>query len=332
MTYCGLYQPEPRWPFSMHWVSVWPLPAAGATFKSKPSFDGFIRFVPGAPSVLWRDRRDASSPKRRRRTQPAHPANGIIAAFNCILFPLEFPSRPQAAYASTLLLLPLPTPSAGGTPSSGPIRTRVDLFRRHIFLDRTRKRGAQEGQHVVYRHRLLFDLACVIPYDWLAHGSAAWLLVARPPRASRPRAPALQAPARVYQLLPPALGMRRAVAQAARLCLYVASLLHWFACLNFGVAYQAITDELDLLEEYAEGERDRDHRLGVWSTAGLAAIRASRYLRSLYRALALSSCERVELQFLTWRSPRRSLAPLSAPPSSRPGRLSQVVDIVTTIG
>ena len=133
-------------------------------------------------------------------------ANGIIAAaFNCILFPLELSFATPGS-------LCLNTAAAAAANSFGwwhaffwaDLNLWVDLFRRHIFPT-AREEGAQEGQHVVYRHRL-FIRPRVCYTLRLARARLGRVLLARPPRASRPRAPALQAPARVHQLLLPRIG------------------------------------------------------------------------------------------------------------------------------
>ena len=137
-------------------------------------------------------------------------ANGIIAAaFNCILFPLELSFATPGS-------LCLNTAAAAAANSFGwwhaffwaDLNLWVDLFRRHIFPDRTRKRARKKVNTSFIVIDFLFDLACVIPYDWLAHGSAACF--------SHGHLARLGLALRLFKLLReftnffcPALGMRR---------------------------------------------------------------------------------------------------------------------------
>ena len=305
--------------------------AAASAFQVQAKFRRIHSPVLSALRFMARLTRRFISKAKEKNLRRLISANGIAAAFNCICSRWALLRDPRQ-YASTLLLPPLPTPSAVARLLLG----RSEPVGRPLPPAHLPRPHAEEARKKVNTSFIvidfLFDLACVIPYDWLAHGSAACF--------SHGHLARLGLALRLFKLLReftnffcPALGMRRAVAQAARLCLYVASLLHWFACLNFGVAYQAITDELDLLEEYAAWRANAtvitasgavvDSRLGGYP-------RFSLYLRSLYRALCTFVGERVDSNSDV--EVASSIFGTLVGTALVATVTSQVVDIVTTIG
>jgi hypothetical protein len=109
----------------------------------------------------------------------------------------------------------------------------------------------------------LWECVSIIPYDWLASGSARCFAAGHLPRLLL-MVRVLRKATELINAHFPAIDERRAQAQAARLALIVFSLLHWFACLNYAVAKRTIFTEAEL------GERSSQSEL---------------YLRALQRAL-----------------------------------------------